>query len=66
MCEKRNFTLNRCSDRGYLRFMADYLDRRNRMADPIGQFIEIPAEIADLYAAALRSIAERIVFTKPD
>lgn len=40
--------------------MADYLDGRKRLKDEIGFFIEIPGEIAQLYAAALRSIAERI------
>ena len=63
MCErtkKFNLDLNTKSDRGYLKFMADYLDGRKRLKDEIGFFIEIPGEIAQLYAAALRSIAERI------
>jgi hypothetical protein len=56
---KPDISLNSCSERSYLRYMADYLDRLMRLEDPKGKFVEMPDEIAELYARALRSIAER-------
>ena len=49
------------TDDQYLQEMADHLDELERHITPWGnRYIPIPHEIAVLYAAALRSIAERV------